>query len=73
MLSGVFAGDLAVALERAAAFCRILATGAAFDADTREVADPGSALRMTRGASSLLRTAEELEHAAALWRADRLD
>lgn len=73
VLSGVFAGDLAVALERAAAFCRILATGAAFDADTREVADPGSALRMTRGASSLLRTAEELEHAAALWRADKLD
>ncbi|MBD7979551.1 hypothetical protein [Oerskovia merdavium] len=73
VLSGVFAGDLAVALERAAAFCRILATGAAFDADTREVADPDSALRMTRGASSLLRTAEELEHAAALWRADKLD
>lgn len=73
VLSGVFAGDLAVALERAASFCRILATGAAFDADAREVADPGAALRMTRGASSLQRTAEELEHAATLWRADRLD
>ncbi|MGO1318346.1 MAG: hypothetical protein ACTMIR_15115, partial [Cellulomonadaceae bacterium] len=33
VLSGVFVGDLAVAIERAAAFCRILATGAAFDAD----------------------------------------
>ncbi|MBD8078855.1 hypothetical protein [Cellulosimicrobium arenosum] len=73
VLSGVFAGDLAVALERAASFCRILATGAAFDADSREVADPDGALRMTRGASSLLRTAEELEHAAVLWRTDRLD
>ncbi|MDF2848287.1 MAG: hypothetical protein K0R97_2269, partial [Oerskovia sp.] len=73
VLSGVFAGDLAVALERAAAFCRILATGAAFDADAREAGDPDSALRMTRGASSLLRTAEELEHSAALWRADKLD
>lgn len=73
VLSGVFAGDLAVALERAASFCRILATGAAFDADARELADPDSAVRMTRGASSLQRTATELEHAASLWRADRLD
>lgn len=73
VLSGVFAGDLAVALERGASFCRILATGAAFDADTREVVDPDSALRMTRGAASLVRTAEELEHAAALWRVDRLE
>lgn len=73
VLSGVFSGDLAVALERAAAFCRILATGAAFDADAREVADPHGADRTTRGASSLLRTAEELEHAAALWRAGVLE
>ena len=73
VLSGVFTGDLAVALERAGSFCRILATGAAFDADSREVADPSGALRMTRGAASLLRTAQELEHAAELWRAGRLD
>ncbi|QAY64233.1 hypothetical protein ET495_14570 [Xylanimonas allomyrinae] len=73
VLSGVFAGDLAVALERAAAFCRILATGAAFDADAREAADPGGADRMTRGASGLLRTAEELEQAAGYWRAGMLD
>jgi hypothetical protein len=73
VLSGVYAGDLAVALERAASFCRILATGAAFDADAREVADPAGATRMTRGAADLQRTAHELEQAAALWRADRLD
>ncbi len=73
VLSGVFAGELDVALERAASFCRILATGAAFDADAREVADPGAAARMTRSASSLQRTAEELEHAAGLWRAGTLD
>ncbi|MGO3484951.1 MAG: hypothetical protein ACTINV_12755 [Cellulosimicrobium funkei] len=73
VLSGVFTGDLAVALARAGSFCRILATGAAFDADAREVADPDGALRTTRGAGSLLRTAQELEHAAELWRADRLD
>ncbi|MDO8143400.1 MULTISPECIES: hypothetical protein [Isoptericola] len=73
VLSGVYGGDLAVALERAAAFCRILATGAAYDADARETADPDAAARMTRGASDLTRTAEELEHAAALWRAGSLD
>lgn len=73
VLSGVYAGDLAVALERAASFGRILVTGAAFDADSRDAHDPSSAAAMTRGASSLLRTAEELEHAAALWRAGRLE
>lgn len=73
VLSGVFAGDLAVALERAAAFCRVLAVGAAFDADYVDTVDAGHALQMTRGAASLVRTAEELEHAASLWRAHRLD
>ena len=73
VLSGVYAGDLAVALERGAAFCRVLATGAAFDADFVEDRDAAAALRMTRGAGSLVRTAEELEQAAALWRADRLE
>ncbi|MCA5892120.1 hypothetical protein LEP48_02000 [Isoptericola sp. NEAU-Y5] len=73
VLSGVYAGDLAVALERAASFCRILATGAAFDADARDVADPEGAARMTRGAAGLVRTAEELEAAAASWRAGTLD
>ena len=73
VLSGVFAGDLAVALERGAAFCRVLATGAAFDADDEEDHDPDGARRLTRGASSLIRTAEELELAADLWRRDRLD
>jgi hypothetical protein len=73
VLSGVFTGDLAVALERAGAFCRILSTGAAFDADSREVADPTGATRMTRSASSLLRTAEELEHAGGLWRTGSLE
>lgn len=73
VLSCVYSGDLAVALERAAAFCRILATGAAFDADAREVADPEGADRMTRGASGLLRTAEELEQSAGYWRKGTLE
>ncbi|MCC2309465.1 hypothetical protein [Cellulomonas chengniuliangii] len=73
VLSGVYAGDLAVALERGAAFCRVLATGAAFDADYLEATDDTAARRLTRGASSLVRTAEELEEAASLWRAEKLD
>jgi hypothetical protein len=73
VLSGVFAADLAVALERGAAFCRVLATGAALDADFVEDRDTELAGRMTRGASGLVRTAEELEEAAGLWRTGRLD
>jgi len=73
VLSGVFAGDLAVALERAAAFCRILAVGAAFDADSVDLVDSDRGTRLTRGAASLTRTAEELEQAATMWRADRLE
>ncbi|WP_149203902.1 hypothetical protein [Actinotalea subterranea] len=71
VLSGVFTGDLAVALERGAAFCRVLATGSALDADYTDDADLAG--RITRGASSLVRTAEELEEAAGLWRAGRLE
>ncbi len=73
VLSGVYTGDLAVALERAAAFCQVLATGAAFDADHVEHVDHDAAVRQTRGAASLVRTAEELVRAAQLWRVDRLD
>lgn len=73
VLSGVFTGDLAVALERAGAFCRVLATGSALDADLLEPGDADHAGRLTRNASALLDTGAALEHAAALWRADRLD
>jgi hypothetical protein len=73
VLSGVYTADLAVALERAAAFCRILAAGGAFEADQRDTISGTQASRLTHAASSLLRTAEELETAARLWRTDRLE
>lgn len=73
VLSGVFQGDLDVALERAGAFCRVLATGSALDADQIARSDDHAANRVTRTASALLDTAAELEHAGGLWRADRLD
>lgn len=73
VLSGVYVGDLDVALERGAAFCRVLATGAAFDADYVEGVNADVAGAITRRASSMVRTADELEQAAALWRGGRLD
>jgi hypothetical protein len=68
VLSGLFTGDLDVALGRAAAFARILATGSAFEADWIEDHHPADAAALTRRASSLLATAEALESAARQWR-----
>ncbi|WP_449385827.1 hypothetical protein [Cellulomonas soli] len=73
VLSGVYTGDLADALDRAAGLCHVLATGAAFDADHLDVLDPDHADRTTRGAASLARTGDELTAAAQQWRAGHLD
>jgi hypothetical protein len=72
ILHGVFAGDLAVALERAGAFCRVVVAGRVHRADDVEVGDPSGADALTRSSSSLLRTAEDLEAAASLWRGGNL-
>ena len=72
MLHGVFAGDFAVALERAGAFCRVVVAGRVIRADDVEVDDPTGAEELTRSSSSLLRTAEDLEAAATLWRGKNL-
>lgn len=73
VLAGVYEGELDVALDRAAAFVRVVATGAAFDADWIATSDDALADRVTRRASALLTTAADLEGAAELWRAGRLD
>jgi hypothetical protein len=65
VLAGAFAGDLAVALERAAAFCRVVSTGWAILAD--DLAEQAAA-GLTRRASDLLRTGTQLERAADRWR-----
>ena len=72
VLHGVFAGDLAVALERAGAFCRVVVAGRVTLADDVEPADPEAANALTRSSSSLLQTAEDLEAAAVLWRGQNL-
>jgi len=63
VLTGVFEGDLDVALERAAAFCRVVAAGRADRSEGEELANR---------AASLLLTGEDLEGCAALWRSGEL-
>jgi hypothetical protein len=68
VLHGVFAGDLAVALERAGAFCRVVVAGRVQRADDVEAGNPVAAAALTRSSASLRDTADDLEAAAALWR-----
>lgn len=72
ILAGVFDGDLAVALERAAAFCRVLSAGRADLASETDVSDPEESTARTRRAASMLSTADDLEACAGLWRSDAL-
>ncbi|MBK6888207.1 MAG: hypothetical protein IPH03_18370 [Tetrasphaera sp.] len=68
ILKRVYRGDLAVALERAAAFCRVISSGRADLAHDTDTLDPEQAHRETEQAANLLTTAEELDSAAAAWR-----
>ncbi len=63
VLAGVFSGDLAVALDRAAAFCRVVSAGRADLSEGEEAA---------QRAAQLLLTADDLAGAANLWRAGQL-
>ena len=78
ILTGVFDGDLAIALERASAFCRVVAAGRAArandadDAIGADVMDPLWGLAHTRRAASLLTTGNDLEACARLWRQNEL-
>lgn len=72
ILRGAFTGDFASTLDRASAFCRVLATGAGFHAEQRDD-DPGSARRIARKGATFVGVGEDFRHAARLWRAGRLD
>ena len=73
ILRGVFQGNFAHALERAAAFCRIESAGAASLADDQDAAsDTRSALLTTR-AARLATMGDELAASARLSREDALD
>lgn len=63
ILRGAFTGDFAVALERAAAFCHVVAAGRS------ELAPGVPALKL---AGQLQQAARDLEACARMWRADEL-
>ena len=73
ILRGLFAGDFAVALERASAFCRVTATGSTHVADDAELTDPDRASDLTRKALRLSATALELTACARAWRSGSLE
>jgi len=72
ILRGVFEGDFAVALDRAAAFCRVQAAGSTHLADDYENTESERASALTTRALRLATYAEDLSSAAALWRRDAL-
>lgn len=73
ILRGVFDGDLPLALDRAAAFSRVVSAGAGSVADDQEGANPERATELTTRASRLATIAVELASAARLAQADALD
>jgi len=73
ILTGLFEGDLAIALERASGFCRVVAAGRVqrandSDANISDVHDERWGSAQTRRAASMLTTADDLEACSRLWR-----
>lgn len=72
ILRGVFQGDFAIALERAAAFCRVVGAGATDLADDYDATEPERATAFTARALRLSTYAGDLTSCAGLWRRDAL-
>jgi hypothetical protein len=68
ILRGAFSGDFAIALERAAAFCRVQASGSTHIADDYDPTEPDRASDLTTRASRLSAFAHDLTASAAAWR-----
>lgn len=73
ILRGLFTGDFGIALDRAAAFCRICAAGASSIADDSDYTSPDRASELTARADRFALTADELATCARLSRSDQLD
>lgn len=77
ILSGAFNGDFDTALDRFAAFCRVIALGRIRSADTGRIPVVGASTAPGPSTVALTqrleRTAEELEAAATAWRHGHLD
>jgi hypothetical protein len=72
VLTSTYRDDLAIALERAAAFCAVIGAGREADAHDRAGDDPDEATRQLRLATGNARAARDLGRAAAAWRAGAL-
>ncbi|MFT4157636.1 MAG: DNA-directed RNA polymerase subunit beta [Microbacterium sp.] len=68
ILRGAFRGDFAVALDRAAAFCRVQASGATHTANDYESTEPARASDLTARALRLSSYAQDLSASSLLWR-----
>lgn len=68
ILRGIFSGDLAIALERAASYCRVMSLGAAAIADERDHIDDDHAAELTTRALRYSTFASELHAGARRWR-----
>jgi hypothetical protein len=73
ILRGVFVGDFGVALDRAAAFCRVSAAGATSVADDADFVSDERAAELTARADRFAITADEFSACARLQRSDQLD
>ncbi|WBL19671.1 MULTISPECIES: hypothetical protein [Citricoccus] len=73
ILTGVYDGDFATALERAGAYCRVTSLGQAHHAESLEQSSPDRSRDLLNRARRLLGTAEELEASASAWRNGTLD
>jgi hypothetical protein len=73
ILRGIFVGDFAIALDRAAAFCRVSASGATSVADDSDFTSPERATELTLRANRLAVMADEFTACARLNRLGELD
>jgi hypothetical protein len=73
ILRGVFTGDFSIALDRAAAFCRVCAAGATSVADDADFTSDERAAELTSRADRFATTAEEFAACSRLQRASQLD
>jgi hypothetical protein len=73
ILRGLFRGDFATALDRAAAFCRVTAAGCTSVADDADNTAPERATELTSRALRLTITADEFTSCARLYRQGTLD
>jgi hypothetical protein len=73
ILRGLFRGDFATALDRAAAFCRVCAAGSTSVANDIELTAPARATELTTRAARLAQTGAELTACARAHRNGDLD